>query len=78
MASGTTVALTIVAFFLAVMTLLLGALHLRLDDVEREMRRRLSHLDNKLTRMEVDHVEAHPHVSKGRPMRPTIVPSSAR
>lgn len=78
MASGTTIALTVIAFFLAVMTFLLGALHLRLDDVEKEVRRRLSHLDNKLTRMENENVAPHSHVTKGRTLRPSIVPSTAR
>lgn len=74
MATGTTVTLIIIAAFLAIITFLVGAILLRLDTLESELRRRLGHIDNKLAVMGVDHetarhtrrlVEAHSHRAQG-------------
>lgn len=55
MASGTQVVLFIIAGFLAVLVFLMGAVLLRIDEIRVELRRRLSHIDNKLSVLEATH-----------------------
>lgn len=72
MESGTHLVMWIIAAFLGLAVFLLGAILLKLDTMTAESRRRLGHIEGKLTRMEVDHVtrmEANPHTPQGRQAR---------